>query len=111
MLREADRRRPQNRGSLATLLDKAAHELLCVGLENTIDLVQHTVNVVVERVLARGRLRGGCGGLGRLIRGLVATLWSAVLLAGHLVPPRALIRAGTCLTESKNAGQPSSFAA
>src|SRR5450631_215102 len=101
MLRAADRRRPQNRGSLATLLHESAHELLGVGFENTIDLVQHAVYVVVERVLAGGRLRGGLGGLGRILRGVVTTLRSAVLLAGHLVPPQALIGAGTRLNESE----------
>src|ERR1035437_9104670 len=92
MLRAVDRRRPQSRGSLATLLHKTPHELLCVGFENPIDLIQHPVYVVVERVFARGRLRRGCGGLGRLVRGVVPTLGSAVLLAGHLVPDRKSTR-------------------
>src|SRR5450759_1048324 len=82
MLRAVDRRR-RIRGSLATLLDKAAHELFCVGFEDAIDLVQHAVDVVVERVLACRRLGARFCGRGSLVGGLVATLWSTVFLAWH----------------------------
>src|SRR5688500_7282793 len=69
--------------SLAPLLHEAADELLSVGLEHAVDLVQDAVDVGVEVLLAGGGFRRGRSGLGCLVGGVVAALWSALLLAGH----------------------------
>src|SRR6476469_8388398 len=70
--------------SLATLLDEPAHELLRVGLQDAVDLVQDAVDVGVEVLLAGARLRRGRGGLGGVVGLVVPALWPAVLLARHV---------------------------
>ena len=47
-----------DRCSLAALLDEPAHELLGVGLEDLVDLVEDRVDVGVERLLALGEVGG-----------------------------------------------------
>ena len=49
--------------SLAALLHEPADELLGVGLEDAVDLVEHAVDVGVEVLLAGARLRRCGGGL------------------------------------------------
>src|SRR5580765_398709 len=81
MPRGASPRRRQ--WSLAALLDEAADELLRVGLEDAVDLVEDAVDVRVEVLLAGRGFRRRRSGLGSLVRSVVAPLWSALLLAGH----------------------------
>src|SRR5580765_4484719 len=81
---------PQVRGSLAALLDEAADELLGIGLEHAVDLVEDGVDVGVEVLLAGAGLRC-CGSRLRPVVGrVVPALWSALLLARH-VRPSALV--------------------
>src|SRR5680860_252442 len=63
---------------LSALLDKGLHEVLCVGLEHLVDLVEDRVDVLVELLLALddGVLRSN---LGRVL-GFRALLWLLVLL-------------------------------
>src|SRR6476620_2228304 len=72
------------RWSLAALLDEPADELLRVGLEHPVDLVEHAVDVGDEVLLAGTGLRRGGGGLGTLVRGVVPALGAALLLARHV---------------------------
>src|SRR5690349_13376939 len=70
--------------SLAALLDERLHEVLGVGLEHLVDLVQDRVDVLVELFLALGDV--GLGGLGGLDL-LLAALAGLLLLLCHLAPP------------------------
>src|SRR6478672_788434 len=81
MQRGASLRRRQ--WSLAALLDEAADELLRVGLQDAVDLVEDAVDVGVQVLLAGGGLGRRWSGLGGLVGSVVASLWSALLLAGH----------------------------
>src|SRR5690606_6445302 len=56
-------RRPRRRrsASLPALLHELADEVLGVGFEDLIDLVQDVVDVGVQLFVARGRLGGGLG--------------------------------------------------
>src|SRR6478752_6870224 len=70
--------------SLATLLHEAANELLRVGLEDTVDLVENRVDVGVVVLLAGAGLRRRRRGLRRVVRRVIPALWSALLLTGHV---------------------------
>src|SRR6476620_4061119 len=70
--------------SLATLLDEPPDELLRVGLQDPVDLVEDAVDVGVEVLLAGGGLGRCGGGLGRLVGRVVPALWAALLLARHV---------------------------
>src|SRR5690242_5016562 len=72
---------------LAALLDEGLHEVLGVGLEDVVDLVEDRVDVVVESLLALrdiglGRDLGDLLGLARLAR-LLLLLGHAFTLAVH----------------------------
>src|SRR5579884_2744038 len=80
---------------LSALLDEAAHEVLGVGLEDLVDLVQDGVDVVVQLVLALLEVRG----LARLsldlldvLRGAVRPLLAAAGVLGRHVPHPARSR-------------------
>ena len=74
--------------SLAALLDERSDELLGVGLEDLVDLVEDRVDVVVERLLALGDV--GLGGDappgGRLLAALARLLLLVCLSAPCAMP-------------------------
>src|SRR4051812_17725004 len=67
-------------GSLSALLDERLHEVLGVGLEDVVDLVEDGVDVVVQGFLALGDI-----GLGRDLGDVLglARLARLLLLLGH----------------------------
>src|SRR5919112_5408258 len=70
----------RRRCSLATLLDERLHEVLGVGLEDLVDLVEDRVDVLVDHLLALGDVRlHDLLGRRLLLRGLARLL----LLLGH----------------------------
>src|SRR5918994_7489183 len=66
--------------SLAALLDERLHEVLGVGLEHLVDLVEDRVDVLVDHLLALGHVR-----LGHLLGDLLGLGGPArlLLLLGH----------------------------
>src|SRR5919106_5539119 len=90
MTREGGRlRKPRSRrregsspGSLAALLDERLHEVLGVGLQYLVDLVENGVDVVVEGFLALGDI--GLGSHLLLGGGLLTALLWLLLLLGHV---------------------------
>src|SRR5918994_4832651 len=66
--------------SLAALLDERLHEVLGVGLEHLVDLVEDRVDVLVDHLLALGHVR-----LGHLLGDLLGLRRPArlLLLLGH----------------------------
>src|ERR1700712_453525 len=65
---KASGRRASLKGLLATLLDERLHEVLGVGLEDVVDVLEDRVDVLVELLLAFGDGVGRCWcSIGRLL--------------------------------------------
>lgn len=76
-----------SRGHWPPFLDETLDELLGVGLEDPVDLIEQVVDVVG---LAG---RGGRTKLGQVVRPVVATVTFDLLLAGHRSPPASVTTA------------------